>query len=239
MGDAQGAAGVLLIGGHHGDHLAQGLLHGERLAPLTDLALRGGAHEQLDLQRVRHNGLEPGEPAVLAQVVQILQDKEGLHLVDIAGGPADYRFEVLAGRGQLLNLQRGEHLAGGGGAGVEDMHAGLRVLLQVHGPGLGGAVVGAGEQGGEGDHIDVVRAALHGIQILSGRGTGGGGGLLALLHPPEEGRLVEGGVVGHHGVPHPDGEGDADKTAASEHGGRQVTAAVHDNFKTHIINLQM
>lgn len=119
------------------------------------------------------------------------------------------------------------------------MHAGVGVFLQVHGPSLGGAVVGAGQQGGESDHIDVVCAALHGVQILSRGGAGRGGGLLALLHPPQQGGLVKGGVVGHHGVPNPDGEGDADKASAAEHGGRQVAAAVHNDFKTHIINLQM
>ena len=86
VGNAQGSASVFLIGGHHGDHLTQGLLYGEGLTPLADLTLRGGAHEQLDLQRVRHNGLKSGKPAVFAQVVQILQDKEGFHLADIAGG---------------------------------------------------------------------------------------------------------------------------------------------------------
>ncbi len=119
------------------------------------------------------------------------------------------------------------------------MHPGIGVLLQVHGPGLGGAVVGAGQQGGEGNHIDIVRAALHGVQILSRGGAGGRGSLLALLHPPQQGGLVKGGVVGHHGVPNPDGEGDADKASAAEHGGCQVAAAVHNDFKTHIINLQM
>ncbi len=55
------------------------------------------------------------------------------------------------------------------------MDVALRFLLFQQDPGLDRAVVGAAEQGGQGDHIDVIRAALVGVQIALGGGAGGGG----------------------------------------------------------------
>ena len=58
------------------------------------------------------------------------------------------------------------------------MDMGLRAFLQPDGPGLGRRVVGAGEQGGESDYIDVVGLGpLEGVQILGGGGAGGFGSM--------------------------------------------------------------
>ena len=100
------------------------------------------------------------------------------------------------------------------------MHIGVGVILQPEIPGLGRRIVGAGEQGGEGDHIQVVGAAVEGLQILNGGGAGGLGGRGALLHPPEQVALVKGGVVHHDVLSHPDGQRDADKAVLPELGGR-------------------
>ena len=86
------------------------------------------------------------------------------------------------------------------------MDVALRFLLFQQDPGLDRAVVGAAEQGGQGDHIDVIRAALVGVQIALGGRAGGGGGVLALLHGPQQVAPVQGGVVHEGAVLHPDGQ---------------------------------
>lgn len=111
------------------------------------------------------------------------------------------------------------------------------VLLQQH-PGLLGAVVGTAEQGGQRDHIDVLRAAAVGVQIGLGGGAGGGGGGLALLHGPEQVGLVEGLVIHEGAAVAADGEGHLDKAGVVLHLGGHFAAAVHDDFKTHIFHLQ-
>mgnify|MGYP006922468776 CR=1 FL=1 len=52
-----------------------------------DLPLPGGAAQQLHPQRPGNQGLHLGQPPVFAQIVQILQDKEGLHPADIGLHP--------------------------------------------------------------------------------------------------------------------------------------------------------
>ena len=149
-------------------------------ACLTDMAwpfckspLGGGTHEQLDTQSAGDQGLNLGEPAVFPQIVQGFQHKISLHLIDIAGHLADHGGEIHARLGQLLDLQGHQHLSRRGGAGVEDVHIGVGVVLQPEAPRLGRRVVGAGEQGGKGDHVQVVGTAVKSLQILDGGGTGG------------------------------------------------------------------
>ena len=94
------------------------------------------------------------------------------------------------------------------------------MVLQPEAPRLGRRVVGAGEQGGKSDHVQVVGTAVKSLQILYGGGTGGLGGRGALLHPPEQGTLVKGGIVYHDMLTYPDGQRDADKAVLPELGGR-------------------
>jgi hypothetical protein len=75
------------------------------------------------------------------------------------------------------------------------------MLLQPDLPGLLGAVMGAGQQGGEGDHVQLVGAAVKSVQILGGGGAGGLRSALAFLHPPQQLRLVKGGVIHDNLVP--------------------------------------
>ena len=82
MANHQGAAHVGGIGGDLIHHFGQRLLDGKGLTVLADFPLGGGAHEQLDLQCPGDYRLELGEPAVFPQVLQALQHKQGLHLVD-------------------------------------------------------------------------------------------------------------------------------------------------------------
>ena len=128
--------------------------------------------------------------------------------------------EVHARLGQLLDFQGHQNLARRGGAGVEDVHIGVGVVLQPEAPRLGRRVVGAGEQGGKSDHIQVVGAAVKRLQILDGGRAGGLGSRGTLLHPPEQGTLVKGGIVYHDMLTHPDGQRDADKAVLPELGGR-------------------
>ena len=111
------------------------------------------------------------------------------------------------------------------------MDAGLRVFLQPQGPGLGRRVVGAGEEGGQGDNIQLLRPAVERVQILGGGGTGGVGRFRALAHGIEQVPAVQTGAVHDGPVPYVDGQGHADEIAAVELGGGQVAAAVHDDLK--------
>ena len=117
------------------------------------------------------------------------------------------------------------------------MYAGLRVVLQPHEPGLCRGIMGAGQQSREGDHVEVLRPAVEGVQVLGGGGAGGLGGALALPHFPQQVRLIEGGVIDDGRVSHMDGQRHTEETPLSELGGRQIAAAVHDNFEAHTYNL--
>ena len=108
------------------------------------------------------------------------------------------------------------------------------MLFQVEAPGLGGAVVGAGEEGREGHDIELLRLPGKGRQIVRRRRAGRTGGGRALLHPPEQVGLVKGGVVHHRVLPHPDGEGDGDHLRVAAQSGGQIAAAVYNNLKSHI-----
>ena len=130
-----------------------------------------------------------------------------------------------------------QQLPGGGGAGVEHVDVHLRVLLLQQDAGLFGAVVGAAEQGSQGDHIHVA-GALVGVQIGLGGGAGGGGRVLALAHGPQQVRLVKGLIVHKGAAVGGDRQRHLDKNGVLQHGGGQVAAAVDYNFKTHVFHLQ-
>ena len=239
MADGHGAPLVGGVGGDALHQLIQCLLHGEGLSQLADLTLRGGPAQQLDFQGAGDHRLQLGEPPVFPQVVQRLQHKQGLHLVDELFHLPDHLFKGHAGGGQLLDLQSGQHLAGGGGTGVEYVDIALRLLLLQQDAGLFRAVVGAAEQSGQGNHIDVLPLlSLVCVQVGLGRGTGGGGCVLALAHGPEQVRLVQGVVVHKDAPVGVDGERNLHKAGVLAHLGRQVTAAVHYDLKTHALHLQ-
>ena len=209
-------------------HFGQGLLHGQRLPQLADLPLRRSAHEQLDLQRSGDHRLQAGQAAVFPQVFQGLQHKHGLHLIDELFHLPHHVLEGRTALGQLPDLQGHQHLAGGGGAGVEHIDVLVGVILLHQHPGLFGAVVGAAEQGGQGDHIHVLLLrALIGIQIALGGGTGSGGGLLALLHGPQQIGLVKGLVVNKAAPVGADGQRHLYEAWVLQHLAGQIAAAVH------------
>ena len=113
------------------------------------------------------------------------------------------------------------------------MHIGAGVILQPDAAGLGRRVVGAGQQGGEGDHIQVVRPAVKGLQVLHGGGAGGLGSGLTLLHPPQQLSLIKGVVIHDGVVAHPDGQRHLDKALLPELGRRQIAAAVDNDLERH------
>lgn len=119
------------------------------------------------------------------------------------------------------------------------MDVAFRGLLLQQCLGLLSTVVGAAEQRGEGHHIDVLLPTLIGVQIALGRGARGGGGILTLLHGPQQVRLVKGLIIHEHAPVHLDGHGDPHETGLFFHLGGQIAAAVHNDFETHIIHLQM
>ena len=117
------------------------------------------------------------------------------------------------------------------------MYVDLRALLLHQDTGLFSAVVGAAEQGGQGDYIHVVRPPV-GVQIGLGGGTGGGGSVIALAHGPQQVGLVEGLIVHKGAAVGKNGQGHLHKDGIPQHGGGQIAAAVYYNFKTHVFHLQ-
>ena len=79
MGDHQTAACVVRVLRHAGDHFRQGLPDGQALAKLLNLALAGSAAQELYPQGAGDQGLHLGQAAVLAEIIQIFQDEQGLH----------------------------------------------------------------------------------------------------------------------------------------------------------------
>ena len=224
---------MVFVGGHNVRQLVQRLLDGQGLGVLLDLALRGGAHHQLHPQRSSDQRLHPGQTSGLAQHVQVFQHEQGVHLGDILFHLGHHLSKGHAGRGQLGDFQSDEGLTSGGRAGVKHPDVALGVLLHKHLGGLPRAVVGAGEQSGEGDHINVSIHRLKGVQIVRRRGTGGVGGLLAHGHGIHQGLRYQGVIIPELVLTHIYGQGNTMENAGPEQFGAEVAAAIDNNFKTH------
>ena len=109
----------------------------------------------------------------------------------------------------------------------------LGMLLHKHLGRLPGAVVRAGEKGGQSHHIDVPLHRLKGVQIVRRRGTGGVGGLLRHGHGVYQRLGHQGFVVPELGFTDVYGKGNAVENTGLEQLGAEVAAAVNDNFETH------
>ena len=124
------------VGSHPVHHLSQGLLGGQSLTQLADLALRRGPHEELDFQCPGHHRLQLGQPPVFPQVFQGFQHKQSLHLGNELLHFPHNMLEGHTGGGKLPDFQCYQHLSGGGGTGIEDVDVDLRVVLLQQNPGL-------------------------------------------------------------------------------------------------------
>ena len=91
----------------------------------------------------------------------------------------------------------------------------------------------AAEQGGEGDHVDVALSLPVCLQIVAGRGAGGGRGVLALVHGVDEQAGVQALVIDVILSAHTDGKRDRAEHWVGPHFGGQIAAAVNDDGKAH------
>ena len=229
---------VPLVVRHDGHQLVQRLPDGQRLSMAHDLPLGGGPHHQLHPQRPGDQGLHPGEPPRLAQDVQIFQHEQGVHP---GNAPLHLRHHLAEGhpRPRQLGQRQGDMgLPGGGGAGVEHMDIPVRMLLPEDLGGLPCAVVGAGQQRGQGDHVNVPLRRLIRRQIFRRGGAGCVGRLLAHGHGVHQLLGAQRLIVTELAVPHVDGQGDALIDPGGQHVRAEVAAAVNNDFETHTQKLQ-
>ena len=113
------------------------------------------------------------------------------------------------------------------------MEVAIRMLFPEDLGGLPGTVMGTGEKGGEGDHVDVAFRCLVGGQIFCRRGAGSMGGLLTHGHGVRQQLCVQGIVVPVLGLAHVDGQRHSGVQARSPLLRGEVAAAVHNDLKTH------
>ena len=193
-----------------------------------------GTHEELHPQRPGHQGLHPGQAAVLAQIIQGLQHEKGLHPLQVRLHLVHHLPEGRPGPGQLPDKEGRLGLLGGSGAGVEDMDLPPAALLPVDGAGLHGGVVGPGEPPGEGDHIVVPVAEV--LQIGGRGGAGGLGPAGGGAHLLQQHRLPELLVIGHGLRAHMDAQRHHGKVRVPPQVRRRVRTAVTDQAITHLKN---
>lgn len=97
------------------------MLQSYSLSALNDGSFRRGSHDRLDVQRGGDQGLHSGEPSVLSQRFQIVQDKPGIHFI-----PESLQLfhDFLKRKSLLLQLhgrKRDLRLSAGGGFGINHM----------------------------------------------------------------------------------------------------------------------